>query len=159
MAFLYAAATAAASGQSHWYLFGKDIEAFSQTHSGIYAMGDCAGTAGYLMRQPLVQLEGLVMDTAFLQNIRDRHNLNQVLDQYGVRYYVTIDVKRADGCYNTTEPIQAGPDSPHMHGSFCQMPIAIFSHGTKTAYIFDLRPTNLPTPTKASMALDPKPKN
>lgn len=131
--------------RTSWYLFGKDVEAFSQTHHGIYAMGDCAGTTGFLLHQPLVQLEGLVMDLPFLQNIREQRNLNQVLGSYGVRYYVSIRANLVGACYQTTEPILAGPDSPHMQGSFCQTPAAIYPHGDKTVYIFDLRPPTAPT--------------
>ena len=115
-----------------------NIELFSRTHDGIYAMGDCAGTTGYMIRQPLVQLEGLVMDAPFLQNIREQRNLNQVLKNYDVRYYVAIDAVKVGQCYDTTEPAKAGPDSPHMHGSFCQPPIATYRYVNGTVNIFDL---------------------
>jgi hypothetical protein len=128
--------------RTSWYLFAKDIEAFSKTHNGIYAMGDCAGTTGFLLHQPLIQLEGLVMDLPFLQNIRQQRNLNQVLESYGVRYYVTIRANLAGACYQTVEPILAGPDSPHMRGSFCQTPVAMYPHGDKTVYIFVLQPSS-----------------
>lgn len=85
LAFLFAGASVAVPAQGRWYLFGKDIEVFSQTHDGTYAMGDCAGTTGYLIRRPLVQLEGLVMDAPFLQKIREQSNLLDVLRSYRVR--------------------------------------------------------------------------
>jgi hypothetical protein len=115
--------------RNSWYLFGKDVEAFAQSHpDGIYAMGDCAGTAGYLLPHPLVQLEGLVMDAPFLDNIRQQRNLNQVLSSYHVRYYVTVNAEADGACYRTVEPALGGPDSPHMQGTFCQ-PAVIYPHG------------------------------
>jgi len=141
LAFLFAwAHTADRSGERvQWYLYAKDIEAFSQNHDGIYAMGDCAGTTGYLIHQPLVQLEGLTMDADFLQNLRAQRNLNQVLQLYDVRYYVTLNPEHVGECYRTREPTQAGPDSPHMLGSFCQQPIATYQHSNVTVDIFDLK--------------------
>ena len=138
LVFLLAAASMSDTPAARWYLFGRDMEAFSQTHDGIYAMGDCAGTTAYLIHQPVIQLEGLVMDAPFLENIRDQRNLNQVLGNYGVRYYITANAQRTGQCYDTIEPIHAGPDSPHMHGSFCQAPDATYTHGASTLYVFDL---------------------
>ncbi len=140
LVFLLAVASMSDTPTTRWYLFGRDIEAFSQTHDGIYAMGDCAGTTAYLIHQPVVQLEGLVMDAPFLENIRDQRNLNQALSDYGVRYYITANAERVGQCYNTVEPIHAGPDSPHMHGSICQAPEATYIHGASTLYVFDLNP-------------------
>ena len=132
--------------RTSWYLFARDIEAFAASHNGIYAMGDCAGTTGYLIHQPVIQLEGLVMDAPFLDNIRKQRNLNQVLSEYNVRYYITIRADRSDGCYRTIEPVLAGADSPHMSGTFCQPPVALYPHGDKSVYIFDLAPTNPSAP-------------
>jgi hypothetical protein len=151
LAFLFAAACVSGPAKSSWYVYGRDIEAFSQNHHGLYAMGDCAGTATYLINQPVIQLEGLVMDAPFLENIRQGRNLNEVLNSYNVRYYVTADAALRDGCYKTVEPIQAGSDSPHMHGSFCQAPIASYPHGHATLYIFDLMPGSVPAQAGISM--------
>lgn len=139
---LYAAACSADRIHSRWYVFAEDIAPFAQAHPGIYAMGDCAGTPAWVTQRPFIQLEGLAMDEPFLDNIRHRRNLNDVLSSYNVRYYVTQDaVPAADGCYQTNEPYQGGPDSPRMHGRFCQPPVAVFSHGPgprDTLRIFDL---------------------
>jgi len=122
------------------YTYGKDVEEFAQTHTGTFGMGDASGTAAYLTDRPLIQLEGLVMDRAYLENIRQRRNLNSVLADYGVRYYVSANPVFTEGCYHTAEPAQAGRDAPHMQGIFCMKPIAAFQEGRDTLDIFDLQP-------------------
>lgn len=122
------------------YTYGKDVERFAQTHNGIFAMGDASGTAAYLTDRPLIQLEGLVMDRAYLENIRQLRNLNSVLADYGVRYYVSPNPILTDGCYHTIEPAEAGRDAPHMQGTFCMKPIAAFQEGHDSLDIFDLQP-------------------
>jgi hypothetical protein len=122
------------------YIYGKDVAGFAQTHSGVFAMGDASGTAAYLMNRPLIKLEGLVMDQAYLENIRRQRSLNKVLVDYGVRYYISPNPTLTDGCYHTIEPAQAGRDAPHMQGTFCMRPIAVFQNGPDILDIFDLRP-------------------
>jgi hypothetical protein len=122
------------------YTYGKAVAGFAQTHNGVFAMGDASGTAAYLINRPLIQLEGLVMDQAYLENIRRKRNLNEVLMDYGVRYYVSPNPIFTDGCYRTVEPAQAGRDAPHMRGTFCMKPIAVFQNGHDSLDIFDLQP-------------------
>lgn len=140
---IYAAACAADRVHSRWYVFAEDLMPFTRTHPGTYAMGDCAGTPAWVTERPFVQLEGLAMDEAFLDNIRHRRNLNDVLRAYNVRYYVTQDATPTPGgCYAADEPYQGGPDSPRMHGTFCTQPVATFPHGPglrDTLRVFDLQ--------------------
>jgi hypothetical protein len=121
------------------YLEAVDIARFDRTHPGVYAMGDRAGTPGYLLHEPLIQLEGLVMDEAFLANIRKQRPLAEVLHEYGVRYYIATNPVESRGCWLTAEPLVAGPDAPHMHGIFCMQPVAEFPHSGYNTVIFDLR--------------------
>lgn len=138
----YCATAAAGKEIPHWSVFAHEIEAFSQTHPGGYAMGDCSGMAGYLLHDPLLQTEGLVMDKDFLENIRQQRDLHDVLAQYGVRYYVTFRAIPVNGCYRVAEPAMAGPASPRMHATLCQQPVATFPYGRTgiKLMIFDLAP-------------------
>jgi hypothetical protein len=120
------------------YLEAVDIAHFDRTHPGVYAMGDRAGTPGYLLHEPLIQLEGLVMDKTFLANIREQRSLAEVLHDYGVRYYIATNPVERDGCWLTAEPLVAGPDAPHMRGRFCMQPVAQFPHSGYNTVIFDL---------------------
>ncbi len=135
-----------------------DVQQFAQTHPGVYAMGDRAGAVGYLAPVPVIQLEGLMMDKPFLDNIRQQRDLREVLSQYGVLYYIAsfhrdglsgaklsqTEIKHVgmgdDGCYNAKEPAQAGPDSPAMRTRLCQSPVAVFRHGDYVNDVFDLQP-------------------
>lgn len=123
------------------YLQGLDIARFAQTHPGIYAMGDRAGTPGYLLHDPLVQLEGLTMDAPFLKNIEAQRPLLPVLRSYGVRYYIATNPEQRGGCWQTVEPLIAGPDAPHMRGLLCMQPAAWFLHSGYNTVIFDLDPS------------------
>jgi hypothetical protein len=120
------------------YLEAVDIARFDRTHPGVYAMGDRAGTPGYLLHEPVIQLEGLVMDEAFLANIRQQRSLADVLREYGVRYYIATNPVQSDGCWLTAEPLVAGADAPHMRGRFCMQPVAQFPHSGYNTVIFDL---------------------
>jgi hypothetical protein len=120
------------------YLAGVEISRFAETHPGIYAMGDRAGVTGYLLHAPLVQTEGLVMDRPFLNNIRAQRPLKTVLDSYGVRYYIATNLQRSGACWLAVEPVQAGPDSPHMRDTFCSAPVALFRHNGYQTLVFDM---------------------
>jgi hypothetical protein len=120
------------------YLTAIDIARFGQSHPGVYAMGDHAGTPGYLLDRPLVQLEGLVMDRPFLENIRAQRPLATVLRDYDVRYYIASNAIFRNSCWMATEPLAAGSDSPHMRGVFCMQPLVQFQHSSYHTLIFDL---------------------
>jgi len=106
--------------------FSKTLTRFSEAHPGRYAMGDRAGMVGIRLPFPLVQLEGLMEDRRFLDHIRARDNLNEVLRKYDIDYYASTGAVESEGCYRTTEPRQAGPGSPRMEGVFCQRPVLEF---------------------------------
>jgi hypothetical protein len=108
-----------------FYELGQRLSVFAKEHPGIYAMGDRAGAVAYQMHQSVLQLEGLVADQTLIDHLRHRHDLPTTLRQYGVNYYIASRVQRRGSCYATTEPAMAGPDSPRMHGTFCQRPLLI----------------------------------
>ena len=125
--------------QSLTYLAGEDVARFAAEHPGIYAMGDRAGAVGYLSSQPVIQLEGLMMDKAYLENVREGKDLRSVLRSYGVRYYISTEYPdKLTKCFLAREPVQAGLDSPVMTGMFCSKPLAAYPHGYLTNRIFDL---------------------
>ena len=101
-------------------------------------MGDRSGMVAWLMPEPVIQTEGLVMDKAFLGSIRSREGLLPVLARYNVRYYVGTTQQMSAGCFRAAEPFQAGPASPHMLAELCQAPVAVFHHGDWYNLVFDL---------------------
>jgi len=126
------------------YATAQDVQRFEAKHPGIYAMGDRAGSVGYLIHSPLVQTEGLMMDKAFLENIRQRRPLLDVLKQYGVRYYVVTLLPGysldPQGCMDAKEPFMAGKDSPKMTAVLCQKPVFYVEHWGAQTFIYDLQP-------------------
>jgi len=124
------------------YLTALDVRQFAENHPGIYAMGDRAGAVGYLANVPVIQLEGLMMDKQYLDNIRAQRDVQDVLKQYEVRYYIFTSMRAgpdADGCYSAREPAQAGPDSPVMRAHICKTPVAVFQHGGYVNDVFDMQ--------------------
>ena len=107
-------------------------------------MGDRSGTAAYLASSPIIQLEGLMMDEAYLQKLRAQPPLSSVLRNYGVTYYISSGAMLKGGCYEVSEPLQAGPDSAHMSGIFCQQPVATFLHDGVSTRIFSVAGTQRP---------------
>ena len=123
-----------------------ELQTFAATHPGAYAMGDRAGMVAYLLPDPVIQTEGLVMDRAFLSSIRHQQPLDQVLAQYHVRYYIATDHQPyTGGCFTAIEPFQAGTASPHMTTTICRPPTAIFPHPNGlTTLVFDMQPPSAP---------------
>jgi hypothetical protein len=119
---------------------GRRVTAFSLTHPGTYAMGDRAGSVGFLMPYPLVQTEGLVMDRSYLESVRREGSLRSELLARGVRYYIATEDGPLQKCFHASEPSQAGPDSPHLRDIFCEAPLANFEQGGMTTAIYDLLP-------------------
>jgi alpha-1,2-mannosyltransferase len=117
------------------------ISAFAAERPGTYGMGDRAGRAGFLLPHPVVQLEGLANSVSYLDHLRARSDLTEVLRSLGVRYYIGTRMTRDGNCWIGQEPsvMHAGEMSPRMTGSFCQPPIFSYidSAGIETL-IFDV---------------------
>lgn len=153
----YALFVALNSNPSHNlpYQAALDIGRFESNHPGIYAMGDRAGTVGYFGSQSVVQLEGLMMDKDYLENIREKKDLLEVLHKYGVKYYVATEPQiDPNGCFLVKEPFQAGPDSPAMRARICQKPVAEFKHQQWTNDVFELPDLNSQPHQTATASID-----
>ena len=119
------------------YTSSRAVAHFMDTHPGTYAMGDQAGMTGYLSSQPVIQLEGLVMDAGYLEKIKHREPLRQILDDYGASFYITLAANPPGSCSTLHEPSQAGPHSPVSKGTVCTPPLATFHRDNIPIYIFD----------------------
>jgi hypothetical protein len=128
------------------YDVALQIQAFARSHPGVYAMGGGAGMAGYLLSDPLVQTEGLMMDPGYLMHIRHQDDLVATLRSYRVRYYIVsespgpsgFDKQRAGQCFLAEEPYETGHTALHLRSTFCGPPVAdIVSQGVVN-HIYDL---------------------
>ena len=126
-------------GMQNIYATAESLATFSQTHPGLYAMGDRAGMVGYLLANPVLQTEGLVTDLAFINHIRHQDDLQLTLRHEGVRYYIsaTADPVSSGACLLASEPALAGPDSPRMRSRLCTPPVLVVP-GEHTTRVFDL---------------------
>ena len=124
--------------QTDIYAATLDIEHFSLTHPGTYAMGDRAGRVAYLLPYPVVQTEGLMMDRNYLDFIKRQAPLREVMAHYHVRYYVATAYVPFSGCFEAGEPAKSGPTSAKMRGEFCEPPAATYMHDGIETLIFDL---------------------
>lgn len=86
----------------------EKLAEFVNTHPGKYAMGDRAGMLGYLSKYPVFQLEGLVEDKAYIENIRNSVNLKEVFAKYKIDYYISynLEIDKNTGKYIAIEPIE-----------------------------------------------------
>jgi hypothetical protein len=114
---------------------GRRLQGFSVDHPGIYAMGDAAGTPGWMVERPMVHLEGLMMSHDFLNRIRQGQPLEQVFRDYHVNYYIAVraDGEDTHGCpqFAEPDPEQASPRAPHMAMTICNPPIEVIQAGTR----------------------------
>jgi hypothetical protein len=137
------ATTAWPPGQLDFYQAAVEVRDFAATHPGVYAMGDRAGMLGYLLPQPLVQTEGLVMDREFLRRVERQDDLWRTLALYKVRYYIgnSWDDEPAyrNGCFHAVEPVAAGAESPHMRGVLCDAPLLRVKHDDVETMVFRLK--------------------
>ncbi len=124
--------------QTDIYEASVEIQQFARTHPGTYAMGDRAGRVAYLIPDPVIQTEGLMMDRNYLEYIRRQTPLRETLAHYNVRYYVATAYKPFHGCFLANEPAKAGSNSAHMRAEFCDKPVATYFHNDIETLIFDL---------------------
>ncbi len=124
--------------QTDIYAATLDIQKFARTHPGVYAMGDRAGRVGYLLPDPVIQTEGLMMDREYLEYVRRQRPLRETLAHYKVRYYIATAYQPFTGCFMANEPAKAGPNSAHMRSEFCEQPQASYVHDGVETLIFDL---------------------
>lgn len=108
------------------------LQRFAAERPGVYAMGDAAGAAGYLMNQPIVHLEGLMMSHGFIERISERQSLEQVFRDYHVNYFVSVwSVDAGNGCRHFIEPapLQSSSRAPHMEMTTCASPVEVIRPG------------------------------
>lgn len=112
------------------------LRAFAAEHPGVYAMGDAAGTPGWLIGRPIVHLEGLMMSHRFLDRIRQGQPLTEVFRDYHVSYYVAVrpsGPEATGGCLRFAEPAasQASPRAPHLTANVCGEPATVLTVGDR----------------------------
>jgi hypothetical protein len=112
---------------------------FAKQPDAVIAMGDRAGSVGQLLPNRLIQLEGLVMDSKFLENLHHSKSIAELLKKYDVHYYVATGSRRNDdGCYTTWEPSQSRGDSFKLESRLCAPVVDAFTIDGYTTIVFDV---------------------
>ena len=101
-------------------------------------MGDGAGAVGYLLDQPLTQLEGLVNDRAMLADIQAGGRVRDSLARQHVDYCIG-GRGSVEGCYPILEPSQGGPRTARMADKICRPPVFANTTGWLSTKIWDIR--------------------
>ncbi len=114
------------------------IAEFVKTHPGRYAMGDGAGSVGFMLKG-LVQLEGLVNDRQMIKDIVAQGRIEDSLRRQKVDYYIAALHPGADGCVVQREPLQSGDRVPHMSQKVCEKPQFLDKTQWITTTIYDVR--------------------
>jgi len=125
------------------YQQAVELQSFAKTHPGRYAMGGGAGMPSYLMPAPVVQLEGLTGDAAFVEIIKRKEPLVKALSELQVDYYATMLLSKSGHihgrCFDLREPEMAGDRSPVMAGHICAKPVADYLHAEgRHLLVFDV---------------------
>jgi hypothetical protein len=125
------------------YQQATELQSFAKAHPGRYAMGGGAGMPSYLMSSPMVQLEGLTGDAAFVEVIKRKEPLVKALNDLQVDYYATMLLSVSGhvhgSCYDLREPEMAGDRSPVMAGHICVPPVADYVHADgRHLLVFDV---------------------
>lgn len=132
------------------YIHAKGMLSFTKSHPGIYGMGDRAGLTAYILKIPIIQLEGLNADFKMRDHIQRQDELLSVLKSYHIDYLIETTDKeglpKEQNCYKIEEPHsgQAGQLSKKMRGLICSEPIFSLTTGNPNeyqvkTYIFDLK--------------------
>ncbi len=141
--------------RTHWkkepqmeqiYDAAVQLQSFARSHPGVYAMGDRAGMVGYLLPDPLVQTEGLMMDTHYLLHLQHQDDLLTTLHSYGVGYYIVserraptqFEKQREGSCFLAEEPYVTGPAALHMRATLCAPPVANVVTETVVNHVYQL---------------------
>jgi hypothetical protein len=134
---------------------GFELERRLRGVRGHFAMGDKAAGVAFVLRRPIVHLEGLMADRRMLEHIRRGDSLAAFADEYAIDYLIvsvgTTHPERRNGCYVVSHPNpdQAGPKSAKSCTEICAEPMIHFvtpqgpnpwsRWRSLETYVFDLR--------------------
>jgi hypothetical protein len=104
----------------------------------VIAQGDRSGTHASSLQRNIVQLEGLVMDKKYLNYIKNG-DLNKILVDYNVRYYVTLNPEYKNGKWYCEEPTHPYKFIHKAKGIIDKVPLIVYKYDKDSVVIFDLK--------------------
>jgi len=114
----------------------------NQNSYNIFAMGDMAGKVSFLLRKPLIQLEGLVSGNTIIEMIDEQVSLCDIFKKFSVDIYLTNTVVKNNLNFEVYEPIQAGKNGKKVFAFIKGDPEQIFNSGSLIVYSFNFKKNN-----------------
>ncbi|GAB5465815.1 MAG: hypothetical protein Kapaf2KO_12510 [Candidatus Kapaibacteriales bacterium] len=120
------------------YTNAKDFMRYGYIADKRVAIGDRAGLFTYLNNTKTIQLEGLVMDRTYLDNLQSM-TLFELFKVYGVEYYIGTDpIIVDDTTYVFKEPLQATSLNYYITDTVYSRPIEVVSNNGINSFLFSI---------------------
>lgn len=129
----------------HSLNLSKKISNYYKTNNNynIFAMGDMAGKVSFLLKKPVIQLEGLVSGNIIIEMIDKQKSLCDIFKKFNVDIYLTNTVVKNDLNYEVYEPTQAGKNGKKVSAFIKGEPEQIFNSESLIIYSFNFKKNNL----------------
>jgi hypothetical protein len=114
----------------------------NQNNYNIFAMGDMAGKVSFLLKKPVIQLEGLVSGNVILEIIDKQKSLCDIFKKFNVDIYLTNTVVKNNLNFEVYEPAQAGKNGKKISAFISVEPEKIFNSGNLNIYSFNVKKDN-----------------
>lgn len=104
--------------------YANEIESFTKEHKGVYSASTGAGIIATISKQKTIRFDGLNTDTKMQEFLRNQSEIQSVFNYFKIDYYVALNLKNENGCYNVREPVQNKyATNKSVSGWICQDPI------------------------------------
>lgn len=120
------------------YNEANEIKNFEKKYVGIYGMGDRAGLPSYYINSNLIQLEGLMMNRQYLEDLKSM-KLIDLLKKYNVEYYISYNPKPLGGKFVIAEPIKLFEKFINSYDTITVAPIDSAFVGSGKFYLFNIK--------------------
>jgi hypothetical protein len=120
----------------------KKISNYYKNNYNIFAMGDMAGKVSFLLKKPVIQLEGLVSGSSIIDMIDKQKSLCDIFKKFKVDVYLTNTVVKNNLNFEVYEPAQAGKNGKKVLAFIKGEPEQIFNSGSLIVYSFNFKKNN-----------------
>ena len=114
----------------------------NKNNYNIFAMGDMAGKVSFLLKKPVIQLEGLVSGSSIIDMIDKQKSLCDIFKKFKVDVYLTNTVVKNNLNFEVYEPAQAGKNGKKVLAFIKGEPEQIFNSGSLIVYSFNFKKNN-----------------
>ena len=129
---------------NHMLNLSKKISNYykNQNNYNVFAMGDMAGKVSFLLKKPVIQLEGLVSGNVIIEMIDKQKSLCDIFKKFKVDVYLTNTAVKNNLNYEVHEPAQVGKNGKKVLAFIKGEPEQIFNSGSLIVYSFNFKKNN-----------------